>query len=97
MADPVAFGEKFTKWSDAWKRDDATRTFVDLSKQLGIDNTLLSHWRAGRHAPDPRGTALASMCRIFGLTPEESRELYALCGVDLRPTFDSDDPTQAAV
>lgn len=87
-ADPTTFGLRFREWSDAWVRAEEGRTFTALAAAVGVDNTLVSHWRAGRVVPDARSSALAALCRVLGLTLDESRTAYALCGVELGPVLD---------
>lgn len=88
------FAAWFTERSDAWMkangRDGKDATLTDLAAVIGIGNTALTHWRNGRARPDPRDVHFASIRRVFALSTEEVRDLFRLCGVDIRPALGED-------
>ena len=96
---PVIFAALFRALSDAWMKGGEGRTLQALADLVGVDNSLLSHWKAGRTSPDPRGDALPRLCAALGLTLEQSRQVYGACGVDLSPVLSGDpgDPAPAGV
>lgn len=76
-------------WRDRLKIDQAV-----LAARVGLQQSAISRIENGHNRPAVE--RLPDFCRALGLTIEEARHAYRLCGVDLSPVMGGDEKPEAA-
>lgn len=84
--DPHPFAARLKEWIQSWQKAGEGRSQASLARTLSIEPSAVTHWMNGDGKPGLR--TLAALCRALGLTVEEAREAYRLCGVELGPVLD---------
>lgn len=77
------FADEFTRLSDRWLSAVPGRTLADLSRAFNLDQSHISHYRAGRFCPDSKGGFFTRAVEVFALTWEEAVKLYESAGIDV--------------